>query len=377
MDQYRWAANYVVEEAWSDTEDEPETLSRTDLHDRTYTAVRQQTGLQASHVQLARNRAAEALKAVVERRNQDRNAGKPRFTSPFLDFNDRSVTIKPDHATLSTVDGRVAVDFILPENTDTPHHRYLLNDNFEPGRATLIPRDEEYFLHVTLTSDIEYETPTKQWILGVDLGIANLAVSSTGRFWNGKRITHWRNEYQKHRRSLQQRGTHSAHRTIQQLSRRVSNRIDQHLHTVANELLSEASKADCRIIAVEDLSYIYEPLQKWTDTRAWCYRRLTDYLTYKGRARGIVVDQVNPERTSQRCSTCGYNNPSNRTSRDRFECGDCGYENHADYNAAKNIGLKRLRQSQNGSGGGAPAGVRVNSGLLTESGYEELSSHPE
>nr|WP_233488552.1 hypothetical protein [Halodesulfurarchaeum formicicum] len=39
----------------------------------------------------------------------------------------------------------------------------------------------------------------------------------------------------------------------------------------------------------------------------------------------------------------------------------CGYENQADYNAAKNIGLRYLRRNQTGSGGGAPVGVRLNS----------------
>jgi len=375
IDQYQWAANYVVEDAWSDSVEEPETVSRTDLHDRTYECVRRRTSLQASQVQLARNRAAEALKTVVEHRSQGRTAGKPRFTSEFLDFNDRSITIRTDHATLSSVDGRVHADFIIPENPDTPHHHYFCNEEFDPGRATLIPKNGDYFLHVTLTSEIQPEPPSRQWILGVDLGISNLAVTSTGRFWNGNRITHWRKEYQKHRRSLQQRGTRWAHQTIQHLSRRASNRVDQHLHTTANELLREACSHDCRIIAVEDLSYIYESIQRWKHYRAWCYRRLTNYLAYKGRPEGVKVDVVDPEGTSQECSTCGYRDPSNRTSQDQFKCRDCGYENHADYNAAKNIGLKRLRQSQNGSDGGAPAGVRVNSGLLTNSGYEDLPSH--
>ncbi len=36
------------------------------------------------------------------------------------------------------------------------------------------------------------------------------------------------------------------------------------------------------------------------------------------------------------------------------ECLKCGYSPHADYNAAKNIGLKHLRSAQTSSGGDAP-----------------------
>jgi len=39
-----------------------------------------------------------------------------------------------------------------------------------------------------------------------------------------------------------------------------------------------------------------------------------------------------------------------------------------DYNAAKNIGLKYLRDQQKSGRGGAPVGVRLNSGTLNVNG---------
>ncbi|MFB6302640.1 MAG: hypothetical protein ABEH78_07250 [Haloferacaceae archaeon] len=54
-----------------------------------------------------------------------------------------------------------------------------------------------------------------------------------------------------------------------------------------------------------------------------------------------------------------------------FACLKCGYENHADYNAAKNVGLRYLRRNQTGAGGGAPVGVRLNRGTLNASGEYE------
>ncbi len=372
--QYRWAANYVVDSAWEDGE--PETLTRTELHHDTYETVRDQTDLHANHVQLARNRAAEAMTAVVERRNQGHPAGKPQFTSDFLDYITKSFTVHDDYASLATVDGRVHADFVLPSNPDTPPHRYFLNADYDVGRSTLIPKQDAHYLHLTLdvpvsTESLETETPA---VLGVDLGLSNIAVSSTGRFWNGDEITHWRNQYQRRRRSLQQRRTRWAHEALQRLSQRVHGRVRQRLHRVANEIVSEAVEGGCPVVAFEDLSNLYDRIQHFDNIRSWAYRLLVEYVRYKGECAGLKTVQVDPEDTSQRCSTCGYTDPSNRTTQERFECGDCGYRNHADYNAAKNIGLTYLRQHQTGTDGDAPVGVRVNSGVITDSGYQRIES---
>ena len=94
--------------------------------------------------------------------------------------------------------------------------------------------------------------------------------------------------------------------------------------------------------------------------RKSAFNRIYDYVEYKAAAYDVDVAQVEPENTSHRCSHCGFTHPDDREGED-IECLKCGYENHADYNAAKNIGLRYLRRNQTGSGGGAPLGVRLNS----------------
>ncbi len=63
-------------------------------------------------------------------------------------------------------------------------------------------------------------------------------------------------------------------------------------------------------------------------------------------------------------TTIASKNPKN------IGCQQCGYEfeNHADYNASKNIGLQYLRCRQNADDGGAPVDVRLNRGTLNVSG---------
>jgi len=219
---------------------------------------------------------------------------------------------------------------------------------------------------------VEPETPNQdttehRTVLGVDLGVENLAVASTGTFWSADEFTHWKREYEQRRGSLQQTGTRWAHQNLAAIGRQEAGRFEQHFHRLANELIEEARGNGCSVIAFEELTGIRDRLPGATWGHVWAYRRLYEYVEYKAEVEGIVVEQVDPAHTSQRCSTCGYTHPDNRDG-EAFACLKCGYENHADYNAAKSIGLRYLRWNQTGADGGAPVGVALNSGMLNVSG---------
>lgn len=373
IDQYIWAANYVVDRLWHDT-DQPATLGRTEIHHRTYDELRDQTELHSGHVALAQHRAREVIASVTELARKGRTISKPRFTSEFLDFNAKVITFKDEAATLATIDSRVRVEFVIPECEETPHHQYLLNPEFDPGRCTFLTRDDECYLDVRLKrSPVEPFNPDEPGILGVDLGMSNLAVTSTGRFWSGDRVIHWRKECENRHRQLQQCGTRWARETLTSVNRRFRNRIDQYLHTVATELVEEALEHDCPVIAVEEISGIQALVQRRPYIRTWAYRQLIEAIRTNAETEGITVETVAPRYTSTRCSTCGFIERANRPSRDRFECTGCGYQNHADYNAAKNVGFACLRQLQNGPDGCALAGVRLNSGISTLDGQDRTA----
>jgi len=123
-DYFLDAANYVVDAAW---EPDWKITSKQTLHDLTYYDVRDDSPLPANLVQAARNRAAEAVKGVVERWKQGEKASKPHFTSRFASYDARTVTVNDDHCTLATIEGRVTAEFVLPdEQRDTPHSRILV-----------------------------------------------------------------------------------------------------------------------------------------------------------------------------------------------------------------------------------------------------------
>ncbi|MFW5911619.1 MAG: RNA-guided endonuclease InsQ/TnpB family protein [Halolamina sp.] len=374
ISEFLWAANYVVDHAW---QGEYKTTSKAELQRETYEDVRAETRLQANLVQNARNKAADAVQGVVARWKHGDYAGKPHFTTPTLVYDRRCATFNDDHATLSTVEGRITAEYVLPdESRETPHSEYLFTDDYEVTGGEVHYRDGEFYLHVRTKADVEFETAEEgndehNTVLGVDLGIENVAVTSTGTFWNGSELNHWHREFGKRRASLQQRGTRAAHETIQSVGRIETGRYDHFFHSVSKELVAEAVENDCNVIAFENLTGIRERMPNAKKFHAWAFRRLFEYVEYKAEVVGISVERVSAAYTSQRCSKCGFTHKENRPTsdgQDRFECLKCGYAPHADYNAAKNIGLKHLRSAQKSSGGGAPVNVRLNRGTLNVNG---------
>jgi len=370
VDEFLWAANYVVDAAW---DGEWAETRKSVLHEETYDEVREQTRLHSNHVQLARDRAVDALESVVTKWSKGEHASLPTFSAPFVEYNQRNATFHDDHASLSTVDGRATVEYVLPdENRDTPHSEFLRSDEWEQTGATFHYRRGDFYLYVRTTADVDDPDPAENGaVLGVDLGVENFVVTSTGVFWSADELNHWRQEYLERRKSLQECGSRWAHETVQAVGRKETGRFEQYLHRVANELLDEAVASGCTVIAFEDLTSIRERMPTVREFHEWAFRRLYEYVAYKAEERGICVEQVNPKNTSRRCSSCGFTHEDSRSSQETFCCQSCGYENHADYNAVKNIGYRLLR-SQTGGEGGAPVGARSNTGMLNANGVKPL-----
>lgn len=156
IDEFLRAAQYVTDHAF---EDECVTTSKTTLNDETYEDVRESTQLHSNHVQSARNRAADACNSVIERWKQGKKVSKPQFTSPHLVYENRSVTFYDDYVSLATVDGRIEVNCVLPENpADTPHQRYLFDDDYEITSVELHRKHGKWQLHICCTADVEIDT---------------------------------------------------------------------------------------------------------------------------------------------------------------------------------------------------------------------------
>ena len=392
-EQYLYCANRTADYCWSDTSYTECKTNQRKVRDALYAELREETELQAQLVQAAIRRAVEAVEAVkgvVERWKKGQRVSRPTFTAETMDYDTRSATFYRNKASLATVEGRVEPAFVLPVDSPTPYERYVLSEDYEFRESTLRydAATDEFYLNIS-TRRIDGDDPEvpadtghpDQTVLGIDLGVNSLAVSSTGTFWQGDDYDHWCREFERRRGEMQQRGTQAAHNALLRLSKREDAWCKQYIHTVANEIVAEAVEHDCDVIAFEDLTDIRErlPQAKWH--HVWAFRRLVEYVEYKAPEQGVSVEQVEPNHTSQRCSrtNCGFTHDDNRHG-EYFECQKCGYKVNADYNAAKNIGLRyarkrthRLRSSPTSGSGDAEVDLRVNGGTLNGNGYRRIA----
>jgi len=346
ISEWKQGCQIATDMAWS------KCNTKSDIQPLAYDAVRDQTDLGSQHAILATHQAAQAITGCIERRSKGKKASKPMFTAPTVKYDTRTMTLfDDDTVSLATTESRVRCRLALPEDDNGYQRKFLDSDEWSVTESTLTARDGDYLLHLSFRrhkNDIERNTAEDGTVLGVDLGIENLAVTSTACFFSGRELTHRLREFERVRAGLQQTGTRSAHRTLAQTEGRELQYICDVLHRASNVIIDEALRYECEIIAFEDLTDIRERTgASWG--HKWAFRTLYEQVEYKAESVGIAVKQVGSAYTSQRCSECGFTADENRKRRTDFECVKCGSEANADYNAAKNIGMRYVRRGQQSS----------------------------
>ena len=180
--------------------------------------------------------------------------------------------------------------------------------------------------------------------VGIDVGIAELAVLDNGIKYSGphamkKTLERLRREQQLLSRKTSGSNRHEKQRLkVAKLHERVANIRRDYAHKLSMELVRKYDR-----IMVEHLS-IQEMLQTSDKTRArgimdsgW--REFVSMLDYKSAWYGrefVQVDTYYP--SSQLCSACGYKNSMVKDTRIReWTCPNCGAFHDRDINAAVNI----------------------------------------
>ena len=365
--RFNAAASWIASRCW----DEHITTTNT-AHHRVYAETRAQFTLGAQLAICARAKAMEAIKGIRrqeaeklarwKRANARRaSTGKPLVAPPdpascpqfgaraSVRYDARTYRLLPlDQVSLSTVDGRV-ICRLLPG----PRQQAMLVDpDWKMGGAELVWRAGVSFLHVTQSREAEPVTPADE-TLGIDLGIVNIATDSEGEQFTGAQVREKRSRFVARRAALQQVGTPSAKRRLQQMSGRERRYMKAINHQRSKTLIRKAVVSR-KAIALEDLTGIRERVSVRREHRyerhSWAFFQLRVFLTYKAAWAGVQVRLVDPASTSQTCSVCGYCARANRHSQASFLCQQCGFCCHADHNAAMNISLAAC-QAANGSSG--------------------------
>ena len=122
------------------------------------------------------------------------------------------------------------------------------------GQADLILRDGTFSLYVTV--DLPSAPPMDaQDVLGVDLGIVQLAVDSDGEAHTGAGVKQCRRRFQRLRQGFQSCGSKSAKRHLKRIRQKESRYQRWVNHNISRHIVNKAL-VEQRAVALEDLSGI-------------------------------------------------------------------------------------------------------------------------
>ena len=174
-------------------------------------------------------------------------------------------------------------------------------------------------------------------VLGIDLGIKKIAVTSDNKFYKSSHLKNIKGKYQKLKRDLQVKGTKSTKRKLKYLSRKENRFVRDVNHCISKEIVNTNNN----VFVLENLKSIRFNTRTYNKKLNhmignWSFAQLQNFIEYKSERLGKTVVYIKPNYTSQQCSKCSHTEKDNRNG-NIFKCKNCGYELDADLNASRNI----------------------------------------
>lgn len=185
----------------------------------------------------------------------------------------------------------------------------------------------------------EPEIKTDGNSMGIDLGIKCPAVSycsdgSVKFYGNGRRNKYMRRHYAYLRKKLQTSKKIKTVKRINDKEQRIMRDID---HKLSHDIVETAVAHNVKVIKLEQLQNIRSTTRTSRKNNHslhnWSFYRLAQFIEYKARLAGILVEYVNPAYTSQTCPICGHIHHAD----DRNYTCECGFHIHRDLLGAMNI----------------------------------------
>ena len=248
----------------------------------------------------------------------------------------------------------------------------IMTGEYKQGTMQLVydKRKKKFILTISYTFESQSVPDLQEnMILGVDLGITNIATMSVfdndkevyeemywkDRIINGSELIHYRQKLENRRKELSiatkwasdnRIGHGYKNRMLH--ANKVSNKYEKfrntYNHKVSRFIIDIAVKYKCATIQLEDLSG-FSNYQSESLLKNWSYYDLQSKIKYKAEEKGIKVVFIDPKYTSKRCSKCGCIHTDNRDCKNNqaeFKCKVCGHEENADINASKNIAIRDI-----------------------------------
>jgi putative transposase len=284
----------------------------------------------------------KAFKNFFRRVNRGEKPGYPRFKSKdrfnSFTFPQSGFKIKRGKVILSKI---CAIKLI--------QHREIPKEGKIKTCAIKRDVDQWYASFVVELPDVKIEKKEIKSAVGVDVGLNEIATLSTGeKIQNPQWFRKSEKKLAKEQRKLSRKKKGSENRKKQKVNvakvhRKIRNQRKDFHHKLSRELVNRFD-----LIVFEDLKIKNmvknRYLAKSISDAAW--NELVSFVSYKAEEAGKIVELVNPNGTSQLCSSCGMEVKKSLAVR-MHHCPYCGLVMDRDKNAAINIlnrGLEKIGQ---------------------------------
>ena len=199
----------------------------------------------------------------------------------------------------------------------------------------------KYYFSVLIDKPHEVRFNKTDNIVGIDLGIKDLIITSNGeKFENKHFYRKQENKLKKLNRKFAKTKINSNNHQkirikIAKLNEKIQNQRLWYIHHIVNQLFNEN-----QVIVMEDLNVSgmmkNHKLAKSIQDVSLCeLKRILEYKASWNDKRVIFIDRFYP--SSKLCSSCGYKNNELQLSDREWVCPECGVIHDRDINAALNI----------------------------------------
>ena len=208
---------------------------------------------------------------------------------------------------------------------------------------------DRYYVSVVVEEPDKKINNIPNHIVGIDLGIKSLVVTSDGEKFNPlKPINKYEKRIKKLQRSLSRKvvGSSNYNKIKIRLGivyRKIRNTRKYYLHGISKYLTDNHNIIVTETLKIKNMIKNHNLAKTITDS-SWY--ELIRQIHYKSRYKGIKFYQIESNYpSSQECSVCGEINKEVKNLNIReWECSECGNYHNRDINAAINIMVRGLRQ---------------------------------
>lgn len=213
--------------------------------------------------------------------------------------------------------------------------------------SAVIRKDaERYYVSILVEEDVYKPMFTPQSIIGIDLGIKDLIVTS-----HNEKIKNIIKDRSKRLKGLQRalarckagsKNRYKIKLKIQRLWQKIRNARKHLIHDITNKLIKENDIIVCEDLDVKSMYKDHNIAKSLNSNPLGEIIRVLKYKAEWNNKKLIQIDRYYP--SSQECSVCGFQNKELKNlSIRKYECPMCHTKHDRDFNASVNIMFEGLK----------------------------------